>query len=351
MKNASPLRITIVGALIIFVLVLLCASFCQIFITDLSLFEAFIIASIAAIVSFIVFFFLIKSYLHNQLKLIFRVIRKGKISAREKYKPNFTKNIISEATEETEKWAIERQGEIKKLKAQEEFRREFLGNLAHELKTPVFSIQGYLLTLLEGGLEDKTVNRKFLERASKATDRMTSILEDLDQITKMEVNRFELKTTHFDIVELAKEVMDALELPSSDKKIKLKFNKNYDEIFVKGDRSRIAQVFTNLLTNSINYGKKNGTTFVRFYAMDKVIMTEVSDDGPGIEEEVIPRLFERFYRVEQSRDRNSGGSGLGLAIVKHIVETQHKQTINVRSTVGVGSTFSFTLEKGKNSSK
>jgi two-component system phosphate regulon sensor histidine kinase PhoR len=347
MKSASPFRITLIGALIVFAIVLLCASFCQFFITDLTFFEGFLIALIAAVICFVVFFILIKSYLHNQLKLIFRIIRKGKIAAREKYKPNFKKNIISEATQETERWAIERQSEIEKLKEQEAFRREFLGNLAHELKTPIFSIQGYLLTLLEGGLEDKNVNRKFLERASKATDRMTSILEDLDEITKMEVNRFELKTTHFDIVELAQEVMDALELPSSEKKIKLKFNKSYDEIFVKADRGRIAQVFTNLLTNSINYGKKGGTTHVRFYAMDKVIMTEVSDDGPGIEESVLPRLFERFYRVEQSRDRNSGGSGLGLAIVKHIIETQHKQTINVRSTVGVGSTFSFTLNKGK----
>lgn len=348
MKSSSPLKITFVGTAIVFVLVFVCASICSVFLKDLSTYEAFIFALISAVVCFTVFLFLIKAFIHKQLKLIFRIIRKGKIAARKEFKLSVNKNVISDALVETEKWAIERQGEIEKLKEQEEFRREFLGNLAHELKTPVFNIQGYILTLLEGGLEDENVNRKFLERASKATDRMTSILEDLDEITKMEVNRFELKITHFDIVELAKEVMDSLELPSKEKKIKLKFNKDYDEIFVKADRSRIAQVFTNLLTNSINYGKKGGTTFVRFYAMDKVMMTEVSDDGPGIEEAVLPRLFERFYRVEQSRDRNSGGSGLGLAIVKHIIETQHNQTINVRSTVGVGSTFSFTLGKGKN---
>lgn len=347
MKNLSPLQITLVGALLIFVLVLTCAKICGVFLSDVTWGQALIIAAVSGIASFLVFFFLIRAYIQQQLKLIFRIIRKGKISARKKESTNLQKNIISDALAETEKWATERQSEIEKLKEQEAFRREFLGNLAHELKTPVFNIQGYILTLLEGGLEDENVNRKFLERASKATERMTSILEDLDEITKMEVNRFELRITHFDIVELAQEVMDALEIPSGEKGIELKFNKPYNEIFVKADRSRVAQVFTNLITNSINYGKEGGSTVVRFYAMDNVIMTEVSDDGPGIEEAILPRIFERFYRVEQSRDRNTGGSGLGLAIVKHIIETQHKQTINVRSTVGVGSTFSFTLPKGK----
>jgi two-component system phosphate regulon sensor histidine kinase PhoR len=347
MKNLSPLQITLIGALLIFVLVLICAKICGIVIHDISWGQSFTIAAISGIVSFIVFHLLIKAYIQQQLKLIFRIIRKGKLSARKKENPELQKNIIADALVETEKWATERQSEIEKLKEQEAFRREFLGNLAHELKTPVFNIQGYILTLLEGGLEDENVNRKFLERASKATERMTSILEDLDDITKMEVNRFELRITNFDIVELAQEVMDGLEMPSNEKNIQLKFNKPYAEIFVKADRARIGQVFTNLITNSINYGKEGGTTVVRFYGMDNVIITEVSDDGPGIQEAILPRIFERFYRVEQSRDRNTGGSGLGLAIVKHIIETQHKQTINVRSTVGIGSTFSFTLPKGK----
>lgn len=268
------------------------------------------------------------------------------MSEQDEKKLSLTQDVLKKAAKETLIWDSERQNEIAKLKEQEAFRREFLGNLAHELKTPVFSIQGYVLTLLEGGLEDENVNRKFLERASKATDRIATILEDLDQITKIESNRFELDETRFDIVELSKEVMESLEIPSKEKGISLNFNKSYDPIYVNADRSRIAQVLTNLLANSINYGNNEGKTVVRFYAMDDVVMVEVSDNGPGISETDLSRLFERFYRVEQSRNRNEGGSGLGLAIVKHIIETQHKQTINVRSTVGVGSTFSFTLQKG-----
>lgn len=253
------------------------------------------------------------------------------------------KDVLANAADDTKKWADERNSEISKLKEQEAFRREFLGNLAHELKTPVFSIQGYILTLLEGGLEDETVNRSFLERASKATDRMASILEDLDEITKMEVDRVELNITQFDLIDLAQEVMESLEMPAKDKQITLRFNKDYDPIEVLADRGKIGQVLTNLISNSIAYGNESGRTQVKFYYMDEAIMCEVADNGPGIEEHLLPRLFERFYRVEQSRNRNEGGSGLGLAIVKHIIES-HEQTINVRSTINVGCTFSFTLK-------
>lgn len=256
-----------------------------------------------------------------------------------------TEDIMGEAVQETESWARERQQEITKLKEQAQFRREFLGNLAHELKTPVFSIQGYILTLLEGGLEDQKVNRKFLERASFATERMAAILEDLDEITKMEVNRYELHMSRFDLVKLARDIIASAEEHKPEKNITVSLQKNYDPIFVKADKGKISQVLTNLVLNSINYGKEGGKTVIRFYPMDKVIMTEVSDDGPGIEEKDLPRLFERFYRVEQSRNRNEGGSGLGLAICKHIIES-HNQTINVRSTVGSGSTFTFSLPKG-----
>lgn len=254
---------------------------------------------------------------------------------------------IDQAEEETREWTDARMREISKLKEQEEYRREFLGNLAHELKTPVFSIQGYILTLLEGGLEDDTINRAFLERASKATDRMTSILEDLDQLTKFEVNEMKLDITRFDIHELVKDIFEDLEMKAKKKKIKLKFAKEeYGAIMVRADRNKIAQVLSNLISNSISYGHEGGRTTVRFYVMDDIVTIEVSDDGPGIEEEHIPRLFERFYRVEKSRNRNEGGSGLGLAIAKHIIEA-HGQTINVRSTPGVGSTFTFSLDKSK----
>ncbi|MCF8416301.1 MAG: sensor histidine kinase [Crocinitomicaceae bacterium] len=260
-----------------------------------------------------------------------------------------TDDVIANAEIETQLWTEERNKEISKLKEQEEFRREFLGNLAHELKTPIFSIQGYILTLLDGGLEDENVNRTFLERASKATDRMVSIIEDLDQITKMEVDALKLEMRPFDIVELVTDIFESLEMIAKEKNIKLLFAKEYSSTFVIGDKPKIAQVLVNLITNSIFYGNKDGTTIVRFYKMDDIVTIEVSDNGPGIEEEHLPRLFERFYRVEKSRNRNDGGSGLGLAIAKHIVES-HRQTISVRSTYGVGSTFSFSLDKSKTQS-
>lgn len=324
---------------------LLLMTLFSVFSFSINLTVIFSTALLTGAASFLVFYIIVDRLIYSKLNVLFRIIRKGKMSEQDEKKLSLTQDVLRKAAKETLIWDSERQNEIAKLKEQEAFRREFLGNLAHELKTPVFSIQGYVLTLLEGGLEDENVNRKFLERASKATDRIATILEDLDQITKIESNRFELDETRFDIVELSKEVMESLEIPSKEKGISLNFNKSYDPIYVNADRSRIAQVLTNLVANSINYGNKEGKTVVRFYAMDDVVMVEVSDNGPGISEADLSRLFERFYRVEQSRNRNEGGSGLGLAIVKHIIETQHKQTINVRSTVGVGSTFSFTLQK------
>jgi len=302
---------------------------------------------ITGIISFSVFYFFIKHFINDRLKLLYRSIRKGKMSAETELKFKITDDVIATAELETKKWNEEKNMEISKLKEQEEFRREFLGNLAHELKTPVFSIQGYILTLLEGGLEDENVNVLFLERASKATDRMVNILEDLDQITKLEVDNIKLEIRPFDIHELVKEIYDSLDMVAQAKNIKLSFSKEYGQVFVNADRAKIAQVLTNLISNSIFYGNTNGNTIVRFFKMDDIVTVEVSDDGPGIEEKHIPRLFERFYRVEKSRNRNEGGSGLGLAIVKHIVES-HGQTISVRSTVGIGSTFAFSLDKSKN---
>jgi two-component system phosphate regulon sensor histidine kinase PhoR len=347
-RNYQPKDVLIVGNLILTGFLILLLSIISFFNGSFSLFEILIIPLITGVTSYLIFYILIGKFIHQRLQVLFRIIRKGKLTDEDISSLSIRNSDILEKTEEeTNAWVKERQSEIARLKEQEAFRKEFLGNLAHELKTPVFSIQGYILTLLEGGLEDENVNRKFLERASKATERITSLLEDLDDITKMEVNRFELHITKFDLVELAQEVMDSLELPSTEKGIKIGFNKKYDPIYVKADRSRISQVFTNLISNSIHYGKENGETTIRFYPMEEVIMTEVSDNGFGISEKDVPRLFERFYRVEQSRNRKEGGSGLGLAIVKHIIETQHNQTINVRSTIDVGSTFSFTLPRSK----
>lgn len=344
MRNKKPIHIVFIGGAILFGVSILIMSILYLLFDDNSLFLLLFSTLTITLSSIVIFYFLLERYIENRIKILYRIIRKGKTTTQEPVNASINTDIIEAAEVETEKWAIERSKEIAKLKEQEEFRKEFLGNLAHELKTPVFSIQGYILTLLEGGLEDENVNRTFLERASKATDRIASLLEDLDEITKMEIDRFEISIKSFDIADLAKEVIDSLEIPASNKNITLGFNKDYDEVMVKGDRAKIAQVLTNLVMNSINYGHVDGKTTIRFYALDDVIMTEVSDNGPGISDKDLPRLFERFYRVEQSRNRNEGGSGLGLAIVKHIIDS-HNQTINVRSTLGVGSTFSFTLEK------
>jgi two-component system phosphate regulon sensor histidine kinase PhoR len=343
-KSKKPVHIILLGSLILFGLTVGILFLINIFIQELDLFTVFVASLGVGVFSFLIFFLFVEQFINDKIRLLYRVIRKGKTQEQENTQISMADDVIGKAAKETEDWAQERQKEISKLKEQAAFRREFLGNLAHELKTPVFSIQGYILTLLEGGLEDESVNRKFLERASFATERITSILQDLDEITDMEVNRFQMNIERFDIVSLAKDIIESTEVSSQEKDLSVELHKQYDPIYVKGDKSRIAQVLTNLILNSINYGKKGGETVLRFYPMDDLIMTEVSDDGPGISEKDIPRLFERFYRVEQSRNRNEGGSGLGLAICKHIIES-HGQNINVQSTLGLGSTFSFTLEK------
>lgn len=345
MKNLTPFHILITGSSIVAICVMI---FLGVMPSENQpeLLIILVSGAVAGIFSYLAFHFLIKAFITQKLKILYRSIRKGKFNHGYKDEFNLREDVIQKAEKETDLWSEERIEEISKLQEQDKFRREFIGNIAHELKTPVFSIQGYILTLLEGGLEDKTVNRAFLERASKATERMTTILEDLDQLTRMEVNEVPLDMSVFDIKQLVNEVFEELEMKAKKKKIHLRFSKEFDQVKVKGDRSKIGQVLTNIISNSISYGKEKGETVVRFYEMDNIITIEISDNGPGIDEEHLPRLFERFYRVEKSRNRNEGGSGLGLAIAKIIIDA-HGQTINVRSTPGVGSTFTFSLDRGK----
>jgi two-component system phosphate regulon sensor histidine kinase PhoR len=348
-KNIRPIHLVIGGSAVTF----LCTLFIT-FIIDLQVvnFPFWVMIGLplaTGLISFGIFYFFIQRFINDRLKVLYRSIRKGKITKENDLKFRITDDVIAKAEEETKLWTEERNQEIERLKEQEEFRREFLGNLAHELKTPVFSIQGYILTLLDGGLEDETVNRNFLERASKSAERMTNILDDLDEITKLEVDTLQMQIRAFDIVELVKEVFDSIEFRAKERNIQLSFAKDYNGLFVDGDRTKIGQVLTNLINNSIFYGNEGGNTIVRIFVVDDIVTIEVSDDGPGIDEKHVPRLFERFYRVEKSRNRNEGGSGLGLAICRHIIES-HGQTISVRSTVGIGSTFAFSLDKSKNQS-
>lgn len=344
MKNIKPIQIVFIGAVAQVILLLVLLFIYSSFITFIPFLNILIISFTAGLISFGVSFLLLKKFIQERLELIFRIIDHGANVSAEQPKVVMKEDVIGIAATASVDWANARKVEIAKLREQAAFRREFLGNLAHELKTPVFSIQGYILTLLEGGLEDEKVNRKFLERAAFSAERMTDILEDLDQIMKLEVNKVDIKKEAFDIVSLTKDIIISFEERSQENGIEVKLAEKYEPIYVNADKAKIAQVFTNLIANSINYAGENGKTTIRFYSVNQTLMAEVSDNGIGIEEKNIPRLFERFYRVEQSRNRNEGGSGLGLAICKHIIES-HNETIGVKSKVGLGSTFTFSLKK------
>jgi len=252
-------------------------------------------------------------------------------------------------TREIDKYARDKKLEIETLKVREEYRKEFLGNVSHELKTPLFTVQGYLLTLLESdAMNDEKIREKYLKRASKGVERLTYIVKDLDMITKLEVGDLSLNIETFDIVELVENVFELLEMKASKKKITLMFDLDYNEpILVNADKERIQQVLSNLMVNSIKYGREKGTTEVSIENLIKnKVIVRITDNGEGITKANLPRLFERFFRVDKSGSRKEGGSGLGLSIVKHIIEA-HDEKIYVESEIGVGSEFSFTLEKAK----
>lgn len=251
-------------------------------------------------------------------------------------------------TKEVKKFATDKKIEIENLKVREEYRREFMGNISHELKTPLFTVQGYLSTLLDGAMKDKSLQKKYIERAEKGVERLIYIVEDLDMISKLEMGQLNLEKSNFNIVELIQNVFDLLEMNADKKNIILMFDQKYSKsINVFADQEKIQQALTNLITNSIKYGKDNGTTEVSIEDLvENKIIVRVKDNGEGIEQHNIPRLFERFFRVDKSGSRSEGGSGLGLSIVKHIIEG-HNEKIYVESEFNKGSEFSFTLEKAE----
>ena len=251
-------------------------------------------------------------------------------------------------TREIDKYAKNKKFEIENLKIREEYRKEFIGNVSHELKTPLFTVQSYLLTLLEGGVEDEKIRKKYLARATKGVERLTYIIKDLDMITKLEVGVLSLEKENFDMVKVVQNVFDLFEMKAAKKHITLTFDMEYPEpIMVYADKERIQQVLTNLVVNSIKYGREKGTTEISIENLIKnKAIIRVTDNGEGIAKENLQRLFERFYRVDKSGSRKEGGSGLGLSIVKHIIEA-HEEKIYIESELGVGSEFSFTLEKTK----
>ncbi len=290
--------------------------------------------------------FIIRKYVAYKLKPIYSIVLSRDVHTTEildELKDKRVENIGEELTA----WADTNDKEIARLKESERFRKQYLGNVAHELKTPIFNIQGYISTLLDGGLEDELINRKFLERAEKSIDRLINIVNDLDTISKLESSMNRLQMEQFDVVALAREIAEQAEMEADRKhiRIRVKGAGNLPSPFwVLADKHYVGQVLVNLIINSIHYGREGGTTNVRFRDMLDRILIEVEDNGQGIGKEDIPRIFERFYRTDNGRSREQGGTGLGLAIVKHIVEA-HGEHVAVRSEPGVGTTFSFTLKK------
>ena len=290
--------------------------------------------------------FMMKQYVAYKLKPIYSMVLSRDVHTTEivdEMKDKHVENISEELTA----WADDNDKEITRLKQNETFRKQYLGNVAHELKTPIFNIQGYISTLLDGGLEDDLINRKYLERAEKSIDRLINIVNDLDTISKLENDMNRLKMEEFDIVALTKEIAEQLEIEASKRNITLSV-KGADALpspfRVTADKHFVGQVLVNLITNSIHYGKDGGSTRIRFRDMADKVLVEVEDSGIGIPKEDMPRIFERFYRVDKGRSRGQGGTGLGLAIVKHIVEA-HGERISVRSELGSGTTFAFPLKK------
>ena len=302
---------------------------------------------LTAALGYLVFYVSLERFVFRKIKLIYKIISDTKPSVKKVNKKlDLHKNIIDEAEAEVIEWKRSKSEELSKMKKMETYRKEFLGNVSHELKTPVFSIQGYIETLLEGGLHDKKINKQFLQKANKNVKRIIRIIDDLQMISNIEEDSFSIKPEDFNFTELASETMEALEIQAHSKNISLGFKDGCNTPFqVNAEREMIQQVLNNLIYNSIKYGNENGETQIGIYDMGKYILVEVSDNGIGIAQQDLTRIFERFYRIDKNRSRKYGGSGLGLAIVKHIIEA-HGQSITVRSTPGAGSTFGFTLKKG-----
>ncbi|MEZ4858439.1 MAG: ATP-binding protein [Flavobacteriaceae bacterium] len=297
---------------------------------------------------FLTFFLIqyrVEKFIYKQVKKIYNDVKLLDASTFDRQR--ITTDMAT-LTKEVERFAENKKLEIETLKDRENYRKDFMGNVSHELKTPLFMVQGYILTLLDGAMKDKSVRKKYLQRANKGVERLIYIVKDLDMITKLEVGDLVLYKEDFNIIELVQNVFDLLEMKAAKKNITLTFDIEYaDSIMVTADKERIQQVLTNLIENSIKYGKQDGTTEVSIEDLIKnKVIVRVTDNGEGVEKEHIPRLFERFYRVDKSGSRKVGGSGLGLAIVKHLVDA-HNEKIYVESQIGIGSEFSFTLEKSK----
>jgi two-component system phosphate regulon sensor histidine kinase PhoR len=346
MNNLTPRKLALVVALLLATTVSVTLSVLFILQNDFRIYYSFATFIATFIIAYFLFLFAIEKFVYNKIKVIYKTIHNLKIDPKNKlHNLNLETDILNDVNKQVIDWHSRNQEEIDRLKKLEIYRREFIGNLAHELKTPIFNIQGYILTLLEGGLNDSTINKDYLFRSEKSVERMIALVEDLDMISKLESGGLALNIEKTDLLALTKEIVKSIELQAKENNIKILLKDASEKpIWIIADKARITQVLTNLLVNSIKYGKENGQTQIAFYDLDENILVEIKDNGIGISNEHLPRIFERFYRADKSRSRTSGGTGLGLSIVKHIIEA-HQQTISVKSELDVGSTFSFTLKK------
>jgi len=332
-KFNNPFKISALISCILIFTIILVYFFQKIF--DINI---YILTILLFVPNLLITYFLLNKFFYDRIKVIYKSIYKFKGTSK------ITEIDIDHVEKEAKEWADAKEEELDQMKKDDNYRREFIGNVSHELKTPIFNIQGYLQTLIDGGLNDENINLKYLKRANKSVDRMINIIDDLEVISRLETEQDELDFQKFNIVELVYEIFDLMEMKASEMNINLKLKNESQGETVVADRNKIQQVLMNLVSNSIKYGKDGGDVIIRFFDMHNNMLIEVSDNGIGIAQESLDRLFERFYRVDKNRSREIGGTGLGLAIVKHILEG-HNQTINVRSTKGKGSTFSFILPK------
>lgn len=345
----SPKRLALFNAAIITLATAIAIIVTTSILNTFSALLTLIISIIVFGVSYAIIYSTLERFFYRKIKLIYKTIHNLKRPKGHKSQPyDMHQDVLEKVNIEVKEWADSQSKKIKDLEELADYRREFLGNVSHELKTPIFNIQGYVLTLLDGGLEDTNINRKFLLKTENSINRMITIVNDLEAISKLESGELLPKMKLFDIIVLTQEVIEFLEVKAKarNNKVTLRYPQERN-VQVYADREKIRQVLTNLIENSIRYGKENdGNTTITFFDMDENILVEVTDDGIGIPDESIPRIFERFYRIDKARSRSHGGTGLGLAIVKHIIHS-HNQTINVRSKIGVGTTFGFTLAKRK----
>lgn len=341
--NSLAFRVSLILNFVLIILVLIMKYGLAM---DIQWLHILIVIPVFFVLSILILRNILYNFIYKRIRLIYKSIRNVKEDAKtKKERFNMHSDMLQQVDQDVMAWAEKSKKEIQEWKHMAQYRKEFVGNVSHELKTPIFNIQGYTLTLLEGGLEDKRINTKYLSKIEKNINRMISIVKDLEAISKLEHGEMNLRLKKINPIELAQEVIESCEERAHKKNISLKIKPHFEKEFqVEADQEFARQVFTNLILNSINYGKENGFVEVEFYDMDDNLLIEVSDNGIGIAEEDVPRVFERFYRVDKSRSTQSGGTGLGLAIVKHIIEA-HNQTINVRSRVGIGTTVAFTLKK------